>query len=325
MYQRLGEVTLRSGERVEAGVVLAPDADWAPRLGPLLGHKGGLWNWQNDVFLAGPTGLEARYYVLHRGGVPFSNILTSEHRGVGLFGHVYTRPADRQQGASSQLMRLQMADCRARGVQALYLGTGYDSVAYHMYAKQGFVPAIPKRGYMGWFPGGERAFLDSYLGGAPAGVQPVDWPHWPAAAPLYLNDWPGQVRCVPGGVVGRRLSEGPLLPFIRETREPGTPPARGAVALVATTGAVLGVAAWDLDPLWPETVRLDVYCLPEHWARAPELLAALRPRAGCRVLAYADAGFAPKQRALRAAGLHRVGVMRAWLPGGADALVYTRG
>ena len=32
MYERLGEATLKSGQRMEIGVVTAPDADWRDRI-----------------------------------------------------------------------------------------------------------------------------------------------------------------------------------------------------------------------------------------------------------------------------------------------------
>jgi hypothetical protein len=72
-------------------------------------------------------GLDVFYYILHRDGVPFTNMMNIEYRGVGLYGHVFTKPEDRQKGAASALMPMLMDDFRARGGKALYLGTGYDS------------------------------------------------------------------------------------------------------------------------------------------------------------------------------------------------------
>ena len=39
MIESLGNVILKNGEEVEASVVIGPDLDWAPRIGPLLQHK----------------------------------------------------------------------------------------------------------------------------------------------------------------------------------------------------------------------------------------------------------------------------------------------
>lgn len=99
MQQDLGTIVLKNGERVEAAVIAAPDAAWADRLKGFLAHKGELWNWGNAENLTKLTGVETFFYVLHREGVPFSNIMTSEVKGVGHFGHVFTRLEDRRKGA----------------------------------------------------------------------------------------------------------------------------------------------------------------------------------------------------------------------------------
>ncbi|MBT6147039.1 MAG: hypothetical protein HOH74_16510, partial [Gemmatimonadetes bacterium] len=69
MYESLAEVTLKDGERVEAGVVVCPDAEWAERIEALLGHKGDVWRWQNRCCAWDELGIDARYYLLHRDGV----------------------------------------------------------------------------------------------------------------------------------------------------------------------------------------------------------------------------------------------------------------
>ena len=51
MYEGLGHVVLATGEQVEVGVVIGPDAEWAERLERFLGHKGEPWNWQNRQVL----------------------------------------------------------------------------------------------------------------------------------------------------------------------------------------------------------------------------------------------------------------------------------
>jgi hypothetical protein len=138
VHQDLGTVVLDGGEHVSAAVISAPDPDWAERLTELLRHKGEPWNWGNGEVLTKPTGIHAYFYVLHRNGVPFSNIMTCEVNGVGLFGHVFTRPEDRRKGACNKLMDLQMAHFNARGGKALFLGTQFESPAYRIYARHGF-------------------------------------------------------------------------------------------------------------------------------------------------------------------------------------------
>ena len=131
MYEALGHVILATGEQVEVGVVVGPDPRWAERLEKLLCHKGEPWNWQNSRVLRTDTGIGSRFYVLHRGGIPFANAMIAELSGVGILAHVWTRPEDRQRGACSALMRALMEDFRSRHGRALFLFTRFGSVAHH--------------------------------------------------------------------------------------------------------------------------------------------------------------------------------------------------
>ncbi|MBA2481663.1 MAG: GNAT family N-acetyltransferase, partial [Planctomycetes bacterium] len=218
MYTQLASVTLKSGERVECGVVRGPAAEWAQRVEKLLMHKGDVWNWQNTELLTTDVGVEAYFYILHRSGVPFANIMTVELKGVGLFGHVWTDPADRGQGASSAIMAEQMKHFRARGGKALYLGTEHGSVAYRMYAKQGFVGIEDRSGYMTCTAGPLERFEAEYFAKGPAKVSALDWRHWPTASALFAGAFPGVVRSSNLRLHGRTLTEGPFLPVIREHR-----------------------------------------------------------------------------------------------------------
>jgi hypothetical protein len=306
MYEELGQVTLRTGEKVRAGVVVGPDLEWAERIEDLLAHKGEPWNWQNSAVLREEVGVEARFHILHRDGAPFANILTTELAGVGLFGHVWTNPEDRQQSAASQLTDIQMADFARRGGKALFLGTGYDSTAYRIYQRHGFRGIEPASGLMAFYAETEDAFCREYFAAGSVEVQEVDWRHWPASAALFLGDFPGRVRCAPLKMLGRGLTEGPLLPLIRSERERrrdggGDQPA--GLALVNTdTAALVGLAARGAHPLWRGVTLADVYCHPDHWARAGELLAGVLPPAGEACVAYADEGFELKADALGGAG-----------------------
>jgi len=91
MQQDLGTVVLHSGERVAAAVISAPGSEWADRLTGLLGF-GEPSNWGIFEVLTKSPRVQAYFYVLHRNGVPFSNMMTCEVNGVGLFGHVFTSP-----------------------------------------------------------------------------------------------------------------------------------------------------------------------------------------------------------------------------------------
>lgn len=317
MYQELGRVALGTGEEVTAGVVIGPDLEWAERIEQLLEHKGGVWNWQNSQTLRSRLGIEARFYVLHREGTPFANISTFELAGVGHFSHVWTVPSDRRKGASSALMELQMQDFKARGGRALFLGTGFDSVPYQMYARYGFSAVEPQSGYMAWYASSRDAFESTYFAGAETLIEPLAWTHWPASAALFLGGDACVVRCAPMRLVGRVSTEGALLPLLRaadQERASGGQ-ARAASLCNAQTSAVVGFAAWGWHPLWPDNCLLDVYCHPNYWAKAGDLLDALSlPDAG-RYTAYCDAECERKTAALLGFGFRRTAMLKKWVPG----------
>ncbi|MCC7261562.1 MAG: GNAT family N-acetyltransferase [Candidatus Latescibacteria bacterium] len=304
MYTALGTVRLKSGEQVEAGVVLGPDPEWAERVEQLLGHKGPIWQWGNSAAVRRELGIEARYYLLHRQGTPLANISTFTHRGVGHFGHVWTRPEDRRQGAASQLMGLQMAHFRQTGGQALFLGTGYDSAPYHIYASHGFVGLEPKSGNMEFYTGAKAAFEVEFFAKGVVHEDEVRWRHWPASGPLFLGDYPGVVRCAPLKLLGRKSTEGPFLDLIEaeeQRRERGE--ARRARVLCQTASqAVVALAYWDWDPLWASTCVVDVYSHPEFWEDSLELLPSLSLPAAERYVAYCDPDCPAKEHALALAG-----------------------
>ncbi len=319
MYQFLANITLKSGETVEAGVIKGPDLVWAARLEGLLQHKGDPWNWQTAQVLERELGLDAFFYVLHRAGEPLANIMTIETQGVGLFGHVWTVPADRQKGASSLLMALQMRHFAERGGQALLLGTGYNSVAYHMYARFGFQSVEPKSGYMAYYAQSQTAFEQHYftppVNPADTVIEPIQWHHWPASAALFLGDFPGVVRCAPMQLFGRASSEGGVLTLLLEEeqrRQRGQAPAT-VVLQNRVSGAIVGLATYQWHPIWPATYLLDIYCHPAYEGQTPALLEALALPTDQRVVAYADGDQPFKQALLEQAGFQTVAQLPSWL------------
>jgi GNAT superfamily N-acetyltransferase len=330
MYQYLGKVTLKSGEVVEAGLVTGPDLAWASKVETLLGHKGPLWQWQNRSCLTRQDlGIEVRFYLLHRGGEPFCNILTCEVGGVGLFGHVYTRPEDRRQHASSLLLDLLLADFAHRGGRALYLGTGFDSPPWHIYHRVGFRPLSAGSGTMVLVrPGGETALGDfeaSYFGKTDDAVtiEPLGWRHWPTSSPLFCSVLaghqgpPATVRLPVGHLLGRALTEGPLLHLINanEVAVQEKRPIASVALRHQRSQALLGMATWQSGSLWPNTIQVDLFCHAAYWGQAAALLAALHLPTSVPALAWADSdggsAGAAKRAALSAAGFQAV----ATLPG----------
>jgi GNAT superfamily N-acetyltransferase len=295
VYESLGTVRLRNGEDVEAGVVHGPDGEWADRVEDLLSHKHGVWRWQNAECLRQDLGIDIAFYVLHRAGVPFANILTATLGGVGHFGHVYTREADRRQGAATQLMGLQMEHFRGAGGRALYLGTGFDSSAYHIYHGHGFRSLESGSGQMEYYSDRRESFHADWFAQGPVEIQGTSWGHWPTTGPLFTADLPGTIRCAPLGLLGRASTEGAWLRLLH------TDPARARV-LAAGAGAVVGAAVWGEHPQWPQTTLVDVFCHPSFWEWGAELLGSLELPPTERCVAVSDDGCPTKGDILAAAG-----------------------
>ena len=303
MVESLDDVTLKSGERVSAAAIRGPDEAWRPRLERLLGHKGEPWLWQNSTLLTQATGVEAWFYVLHRDGTPLAHMMTAELGGVGIFGHVWTEPADRGQGAAAQLMTQQMAHFRARNGRALFLHTSPESTAYRLYERQGFVPVEPGSGAMSFMAQARGEFEASYFAAGETRIELLGWPHWPTAPALFLANIPGVVRCAPLGLFGRQSSEGVLLPWIQRAQPGGDVQAGRIVVAVKPNGAVVGLAAWAIDAFAADCVCVDVFCHPQFWSHGAALLAAaLAGAPSCRRVAYADSDCPQKVATLTTAG-----------------------
>nr|MBA2479337.1 hypothetical protein [Planctomycetota bacterium] len=219
---------------------------------------------------------------------------------------------------------------RARGGKALYLGTEHGSVAYRMYAKQGFVGIEDRSGYMTCTAGPLERFEAEYFAKGPATVSVLDWQHWPTASALFAGAFPGVVRSSNLRLHGRTLTEGPFLPVIREhRRQPDAKPK--AYALQKDNGAVVGFAMRDIHPSWPDAGQLDLWCHPDHWDRADELIAPFDLSAAGRTIAYGDSDSPQRSRALAAAGFKPIGTLPRFVAANVaktrftDVIVYDRG
>ncbi|MDF2439235.1 MAG: FR47-like protein [Abditibacteriota bacterium] len=323
MYERIDNVLLKSGEHVEAAVITGPDAAWRERILELLGHKPPVYNWQNAELLSEEVGVDVRFYILHRDGTPISHMMTTTLQGVGILGHVWTRPDERQKGAASALMDRLMQHFVAQGGQALFLGTGYDSHPYHLYRSRGFEPIEAGRGLMRFSSASYADFEATYF--APVTLEsdmqsetqivPLGWPHWPTCPALFLSDYAGVVRNVALKLFGRMLTEGPLLPLIqseRARRREGEA-ARAWVLQKNTTGATVGLATWHDDVQWPDRRLVDVYCHPDYWNEAPALLSQLAVPPDKYVIAYADESCEPQLQAYYDSGFKIVTTLPRWL------------
>ena len=82
MYDKLGTVKLKTEERMEVGVITAPDAPHAEEVKQFLGHKGGNWEWHiQRCVIETLDALETRFYVGKLDGRVITNIMTVEHEG----------------------------------------------------------------------------------------------------------------------------------------------------------------------------------------------------------------------------------------------------
>ena len=328
MYEKLDDVRLKNGEAVELGVVKGPDADWADRIDDdLLGHKGPTWRWGNRLVLEQDLDCDAFFYILHREGVPFSNVMTIEYRGVGILGHVFTRPEDRRQGAASAIFTHLMAHFEQRNGRALVLGTGYDSPPYHIYKSFGFEGLMPTSGVMAFYLPDEATFRHNYFQAGEVVIDRLGPEHYGGMPVLFSESKPGAVRSAGAmRLYGRSSSEGPLIPLLKdelERLEEGKS-VRTSVARVKETGAVVGMATTDRDPVWPGTCIVDVFCHDDFWAHGDALLNTISWPGADRYVAYCDVGWREKEVVLETAGFEREAVLKRWISvGGQEAVDVT--
>ena len=300
MYTELAAVTLKSGERAVIARVQTPDADWAPQIKPLLGHKVPPWRWQIMQTLEGEIApLESYYYLALLGGEPIANVSTYEYAGVGIFGHVFTQEDHRRKGACRAIMEHQMEDFRRRGGKALFLGTGYDSAAWHIYSSFGFRSVYEKSGFMDYYAESGEAYEAAFFAPGTATVRPVDWRDWPGLTALTSQRAGSRLRLMGAGVHNRCSVEGSYLPMYKAILE--LDDQKAVTAESAATGAVVGVAAARPDPRFNAVRLLDLFVHPNFAGQSAALLEALGETPG-KTQAYAESTDEAKIGALERAG-----------------------
>jgi hypothetical protein len=349
MYTRLGEAGLKTGERMEIGVVECPDPAWADRIVPLLGHKGEPWAHHIEAALHEPLDvLETRFYVglvdgtaitnvmivgarreAHSGGRPGKGSAPEGVAGVGILGHVYTRPEHRQKGAYSALMAVQMAHTQQLGYRILTLGTGFETPPYWIYHRFGFRSIDGTSGRMKWLAAPD-AEADHFRPGTTT-VRPMRWDDW---APLNLvayqlteldeelpRSWAFRLLKGHGSLEGSFVQLRLPLPYhqspqsleeVRRQLAQGTELA--ALVLETAHGAAVGWAILQPDELaLRDGWRLDLHVHPAFRAGAADLVAAVPWPEGAGAAAYTSAPDGYRAAALRAAGFRQVGELPGWL------------
>ena len=299
MYNKFGEVVLKTGERMEVGVVTAPDAPHAEAMKQFLGHKPGNYKWHIERCVTEELdALETRFYVGKLDGAVITNIMTVESEGVGILGHVFTLPQQRRKGAAKGVMAYQMEDFRQRTGSALYLGTGYNSHPYYIYQSFGFESVFPESGFMKYHV--HEGFEERYFAPASAVPKSVEWHDWPKVTALSgIVGW-DTLRSLKWGVYGPTNLEGGFLSFKHDLETEDT--YADAKLLISSSGAIVGWATVSRDTRWqPATAVLDLFFHPNFADAVPALLSAVA-FPDVKVQCYVDSGAEKKSEVLETVG-----------------------
>lgn len=317
MYEPRGTVNLSSGACAEVGIVCGPHQGDPYRIGELLQHKQHPWHQHIVEALEQPLGdLETRFHIVVAEGLAVANVMTVESGGVGILGHVFTRPEHRRQGLCQALFEVLLPDFRARGGRQLTLGTGYDSPAYWIYHRNGFRPLLPESGFMRLRV--DPDFAATWFAPGPTRVVPLQWRHWATVAQLLAEPLGDGMACWQLRCFGPKNFEGSFLHLFIPTDS-----WQGATVRVLETaaGAAVGFALLHRDRRWPADVKLlDVVSHPNFEADLPALLAGL-PLDG-RVQCYLPAAAEARRAAVEAAGFGLEGTFAGQLGDGGDVVVY---
>jgi len=337
MYQKLQDETLKNGERVELGLLTGPDqSKLAGQVKALLGHKGKIWQWQIEQSLGQQfKDAQSRFYIALRNGQPLANVMTVEAFGIGIFGHVYARPEERRKGLSDRIIGTLVKDFRARAGKALYLGTGFDSPAYHLYARHGFKSVEPKSGCMTWFAQTQEAFEQEAFAQGATRREALSFEHWPTLPALSMMRHPARVRLATMDVLGPVLTEGGALPVLMATSaeldgdrqpisegpaslgrqpaggvSPRPPEERAQVAVSRTSDVPVAIACIAPEPIFSKQVDvLDLFCAPGFEGELQPLAEQLQLSAERTAVCYADSFWPAKQQVLRALHFVRASVL----------------
>ena len=140
--------------------------------------------------------------------------MTVEHGGIGILGHVFTRPEQRRKGIASHIMTAQMDDFRERNGRALTLGTGFDSPPFWIYHSYGFRSIAEGSGAMWYWKQPEQA--KNLWHAALTGTAPPRWEHWPLVNLLCAQPEGDRLRHAARRVWGQRSFEGDFMKYKRE-------------------------------------------------------------------------------------------------------------
>lgn len=299
MYEILGETTLKSDEVMEVGVINAPDQPHADEIKKFLAHKPQFFDWHIERCVTESLDeLETRFYVGKVDGIIITNIMTVEHDGIGILGHVYTLPDQRRKGACKGTMAFQMEDFRQRNGRALYLGTGYNGHPYRIYHSFGFESVYPETGFMKYHVNDN--FEETYFAPTTAHPKDVEWHDWPKLTALSaIVEW-DILRSLLWNVYGPTNLESGFLTF-KHTFEVSDV-LDDAKFLATQDSTIVGWATVNRDSKWRHNIALlDLFFHPNFIDSVPSLLSSLKfPE--LKVQCYIDSTAEKKAEVLENAG-----------------------
>ena len=253
-----------------------------------------------------------------------TNIMTVEHQGIGILGHVFTMPEQRRKGACKGVMAYQMEDFQKRNGRALYLGTGYDSHPYHIYDSFEFQSVFPKSGFMQYHV--DTDFEKQYFAHARVSPKSVEWHDWPKVTALSGIVGGEALRSLIWNVYGPTNMEGGFLNFKHDLETENV--YEDAKLLTSADGAIVGWATVSRDTRWrPATAVLDLFFHPNFVDDVPILLTDVA-YPDTKLQCYVDSGAVKKAAILEDTGFTCEGRFKNQFTYGGrvyDVLVFTIG
>ena len=327
MEQQLSVVELKSGEKMTVLKIVAPAPAWKERIVPFLAHKGEPWMWAVGEGLdhgVEPATMNFFEGVLEDGTIA-GNITTVEslEPPLGLLQHVFTPEEHRRKGVCSALMTALTEDFTAREGRAMFLHTGYDSAAYHIYHSFGF-EGYRETGTMYWVR--EQGFREKLFAPRATSVRDTHWGDWAPLEPLVETEDGWHVRSVYLGQYGFSGFEGNYLTLRRAMMDG---PVHQVKVLEAEGGAIVGYALIADLRGWPGSPGvLDFFVHPDFLGDGEKLLAATDVPEGRKVLAFADSASDGKADMLEGAGFELEATLKRQMSdsGGRelDLLIFSR-
>ncbi len=328
MVHELPQVRLKSDEMARLFKVVAPEPEWKERLLARLSHKGRLWDKPMNAALEdGLDGMTMYFFQLRINDTAVGNLTIVEalDRPVALLQHVFTDPAHRRKGICTVMMQALVDDFMARGGQAMYLGTGYDTAPYHIYRSFGF-EGIGTTGAMVWAL--DENYPASFFAGGHVQCRPMRWGDWPLLNALYQQTGGWDLRGYVLGQFGYSSYESAFC-HLEEAIDGGRA-SQATVLEDVSTNAVVGHAFLISDEKWPGGPEvLECFVHAGYEQHAATLLAALELDDVGRARAYANVNDASKLDALENLGFAREAILAGqyvdrdgtW----ADVAILTRG